>query len=91
MITELDNIAIYFEKIQPISESDGFIECLYSEPDEDSKFIEFSFYFSDGVIDEKYDLFIVFLENNVFFNSKVVFPKNLIEISINIPKKDIKK
>jgi protein-tyrosine phosphatase len=94
MVTELKiltNIANYFKEIQPISETEGFDECLYIVPDDDFKFVEFIFYFYNDITDENYELFIDFLEKNGFKDSKIKYIENKIEISINISKKDIRK
>jgi hypothetical protein len=90
---DLTNAAIGLESIQPISETDGFIECLYSDPDfiTIKGFIEFSFYIHDYINDEKYELFFDFLEKEKINDSKVIFANNKIEILINIPDKNIKK
>lgn len=85
---KLTNIAYYFEDIQPISETDGFKECLYSEPDNDLSYVVYSFYLYLDISDENYELFIEFLENSGFQNSKIIY-SSMIEIIINIDKNKI--
>lgn len=85
---KLTNIAYYFEGIQPLSEDDGFNECLYSEVMKFDNYVNFTFYLDDYVSDKNYELFIEFLENNGFINSKIKYSFNQIEITIEI---DIKK
>lgn len=96
MVTEddLKYAAIGLESIQPISESDGFIECLYTDPNiimPKKGFIEFSYYIHNYIDDEKYESFFEFLEKEGINDSKVIFTKNTIEILINIPNRNIKK
>lgn len=86
---KLTNIAYYFEGIQPISETDGFKECLYSEPDNNLSYVVYSFYLYLDISDENYELFIEFLENKGFQNSKIIYSSNMIEIIINIDKNKI--
>ena len=52
-------VALYLEEIIPVTEEDGFIECLY----DDTPNI-FSFYFHNWTDDENYNKFYKFLKDN---------------------------
>ena len=53
------NVAWYLEEIQPVSQKNGFIECLF---DYEAGPHEFSFYFKDWTDEEEYEKFYTFLE-----------------------------
>ena len=50
----------YLEDIQPISDEDGFKECLY----DDGEAFELSFYFKPATDEEEYEKFYNFLEEH---------------------------
>ena len=81
---QADSTALYFEDILETLKDDGFIECLYSEPEKNNTL--FSFYFEIFTDEEVYDKFFNFLKEHKLkvYNERVTVDKKKYEINVNI-------
>ena len=53
----------YLEKIQPISEEDGFVECLYGDVDPNHSLL-ISFYYKDWISEDSNEKIFDFFDKN---------------------------